>query len=184
MDIVKLFGKVTIKQEDKIIHEDVPNHWINFGLKGLVSYLCGSLYGVSVPATYTCWQGSSQSNGFNMKVGTNTTTVTTFDMTELVNPLAASPNTIMGNNVTNVSTGVWHLVHTVNWNAGIITQQVGEVGLYLAPFDNLNVQWVENNTSKTQRLVSRISVADGNFTAFTPDAAKTLTIEWKVGVSF
>jgi hypothetical protein len=182
-DRVKLFGKVTIKQDDQIVYEDIPNHWVNNGLKGLCSYLCGSVYYTN-NSQYFAWTGTDMNNGFKLRVGTNTTTVTTFDLLELVNPVAINPSAVMGNNITQVSAGIWHLVYTASWNAGIIIQTVGEVGLYLAPFDNLGVQWSEINATKTQRLVSRISVADGNFVAFTPDASKTLTIEWKVGVSF
>lgn len=182
-DRVKLFGKVTITQDDITIVEDAPNHWINQGLKGLCSYLCGYQFYVTT-STFYAWMGSGMTDGFRMRVGTNVATVTTFDMLELVNPVAINPSAVMGNNITQVSTGVWHLVLTASWNAGIITPSIGEVGLYLAPFDNIGVQWQEANVNKTQRLVSRISVADGNFVAFTPDPAKTLTIEWKVGVSF
>ena len=181
MDRVKLFGRVTVKQDGSIIYEDIPNHWINYGLKGLTSYLCVS--GWNGNYTSYGWSGSSTSNGYNMRVGTNTTTVTTFDMSELLTPVVVNPNATMGSNITQVSTGVWHLVFTANWNAGVITQTIGEVGLYLAPFDILSVQGGDSG-QKTQRLISRISAADGTFTAFTPDPTKTLTIEWKVGVSF
>lgn len=180
---LKLFGLVTIKQDDEIVYEDIPNHWVNNGLKGLFSYLCGSyIYGYGA-YVYT-WCGTNSSNGFTLKVGTNTTTTTTFSMAELISLVVTLPNATMGNNVTMVSPGVWHLVLSSTWNAGVITQTIGEVGLYLNPFDTTAIQWSEQGLTKSQKLCSRISVADGTFAAFTPDPAKTLNIEWKVGVSF
>jgi len=184
MDRVKITGRVTILQDGELVYKEIPNKWVNYGLRGLCSFMCGN-YITSAGSQYAyMWSGSSQTNGLNIRVGTNTATATTFSLTELVTPVTVNPTTMTGSAVTNAAAGIWNITFTAYWNAGLITGTIGEVGLYLAPIDNINANWTESGaTGKTQRMVSRISVADGNFTAFTPDVNKTLVIEWKVGVS-
>ena len=41
----------------------------------------------------------------------------------------------------------------------------------------------EKTTTFEQKMVARISSADGTFTAFTPDPEKVFTVEWSVSCS-
>lgn len=176
---VGIRGLVTIKQDDEIVYEEVPNHWINAGLRGLTSFMCGTCFAAAASTTrQSCW-----SNDANIKVGMDTTTATIFSMTDLVNANTNSPNGFSATNVLNPTVGNWKITYTGTWAAGIITGAIGEIGLYLAPFTLLTYGWTETNVSKPQALVARISSADGTFVAFVPDQEKVLTVEWSVAIS-
>jgi len=174
---IKMAGSVTIKSGNDIIYQNIPNHWVNNGLKGLTSAMCGSFVGTS---SYNQPMCTGWAYNANIKVGMDTLTPTTFNTNELINPNTNSPNSFTGTNILNSSPGLWKITFTGTWNAGVITGTIGEIGLYLAPFDNITTNWVEYNIQKPQKLVARISSADGTFSAFTPDIEKVFTVEWTV----
>ncbi len=179
---VKINGRVTIKSGNDIIYQDVPNHWVDAGLKGLTSAMCGAYIGTASYNNGT-FLTSSWSHYANIKVGMDTTIATTHGITELVNPNTNSPNSFTGTNVLNPSPGLWKMTYTGTWNAGVITGTIGEIALYLGPFTNVTPNWATTNATFEQKMVARISSADGTFTAFTPDPEKVFTVEWSVSCS-
>jgi len=188
-DTVVIKGLVTIWQEDpktgerKYLVKNAENHWVDAGLKGLVSALIGGRVYAS-PGTYYGWV-----NNFKIYLGTDTAQPTYHNMTALVSPIGTAPGTppdhTDGADITNPATGQWKTSYIAIWYAGTLPAvSVGEVALYLKPFDNLTPRWDENALSKSQVMVSRLSVADGNFTAFPIDVSKSLTVQWDILAEF
>ena len=126
----------------------------------------------------------------SMYVGSNTNTPTAYDRTVLVSPIGTSPgtapNSIIGG-TSNPSNGVYRLVITATWSAGIISGTIGEMALYLNTFDTAlqTFGWSGPIAPPAgNRLVSRLSVADGDFSAFTINTGNPLAITWTIQLSF
>lgn len=181
VDELKLTGKVSIWQgegEDKEVKVDrAKNKWVDAGLRGLLSMLLMSRYNVYA------WAYE-----FQIYLGQDTTTATTHNLTALVDPIGAAPgtapDTTSGEDRTNPATGTWHTAYIAIWDAGSVSGTVGEVALYLRPFTNITAEWVETLQTKTRQMVSRCSVADGDFTSFSIDTSKSLTVYWEVQISY
>ena len=192
VDELKLKGRVTIYQgegdEKEVIVNKAKNKWVDQGLKGLLSYLLGSqIYpnNVSGRCIY-CW-----TYDFKVYLGSDTTTTTTHNLTALINPIGSAPGTapnrVSGENRTNPATGTWHTAYIAVWDAGTVSGTVGEVALYLRPFTFLTAQWTHAPTGDYTfplAMVSRCSVADGDFSPFTIDPSKSLTVYWEVQISY
>jgi hypothetical protein len=83
----------------------------------------------------------------------------------------------------NPSPGVYQVTYTSTWNAGAVSGTIGEVGLFLYIWDALQSAGGSSGIP-SRRLASRLSVADGDFTAYTIDTALPLTVQWIVQFSF
>jgi hypothetical protein len=146
------------------------NHWVGQGFMTIGSYLAysGSLYGGT-----THW---------GIYLGSDTTTVTTVSMTALKSPIGGGPNTSSYSSVFNPSSSTpVVLIYTGTWNAGTVSGTLGEVGLYL----NLNTAGLSGGINGgSAGLVSRLSAADGSFTAFTINTAAALTVTWTVNLVY
>lgn len=185
---VNFGGRVSVYQDTNPILNEVPNKWVNAGLKGMVSAFVGNSFignaqSSSIAKGYNAWSKNSK-----IMVGTDTTTATTRAITALTAAIATNPNSTTVSNILNPSTGLWTYTTTSVFNAGIITNTIGELGLYLSPFDSITVGWSQEcaggaDISKAQALVARCAVADGTFEPFTPDPSKSLTLEWKLQVA-
>lgn len=122
----------------------------------------------------------NRNNNIKMKLGTDTTTPTTPSMTALVSDLNIDPDsktTAMGQ----VSAGVYDITFTQTWNAGKIENgtQIGEIGLYTT-----HACKTLNTLYQISALLTRLSSADGDFTAFTVDASVPLTIAYTIRLSY
>jgi len=189
VDKVKIEGIVTVYQEDEkgnriYLVKKAKNHWVNAGLKGLLSALIGS-YVESTGYTVSFW-----SSGFRIYLGSDTSTTTTPGMTSLVAPIGAAPgtapNSTWGTSIEQVATGVWRVTFVARWNAGTVSGTVGELALYLKPFTSTTPGWYLSKSSYhySQVMVARLSAADGDFSSFVIDPNKSLTVQWEVRISF
>jgi len=184
-DRLRMQGYVTVYQgegKDKIIlFDDVPNKWVDKGLKGLLSAFLGRA--CSVKADF--W-----TTGMQIYIGTDTGTATGHANTALQTPIGGAPgtapNTMTGEDRTNPSSGVWETKYIAIWNAGAVSGTVGEIAMYMRAFDNITAQWYNDLPGWTPALVmvSRVSVADSEIDAFSIDVSKSLTIQWTVRVSY
>ncbi len=185
VDELSLKGRVSIWQgegEDKEVKVDrAKNKWVDAGLKGLLSaFLCN----------YTKVIGYAWSYSSKSYLGQDTTTTTAHNMTALVDPIGAAPgtapNSTSGEDISNPATGQWHTAFISIWNAGTVSGTVGEVALYLRPYDILMAGWTRRDTGLTfsEAMVSRCSVADGDFSQFSIDSSKSLTVYWEVMISY
>jgi hypothetical protein len=180
---IRFGGRVTVKQDDEVIFEYIPNHIVNLGLKNLGIGLIGSGWYVGVANTTLYGQRYYA----NILVGTNTTTPTTITTTDLTNKIATNPSSFNSTAPTAQTTTRWVIQYNALWNAGVITSQVGEIGLYNGNFTGTYAAgWTSASQgaaiSYAAALFSRVSAADGDFQAFTPDSSKSLVITWEIGV--
>ena len=118
-----------------------------------------------------------------MRVGTggNVTQGTT---TGLTTPVSTSPDSQAGA-TSSPGGGTYRVSWTATWNAGTLTAiTVSELGLFLYLQINLqNFGWT-SFTGSTTALFSRLSDADGDFTAFVVNTSVPLTIEWRLTFTF
>jgi hypothetical protein len=173
-DFIGIRGTVKIENGEHIAIG--RNHWVAQGLETIGNYLIwvsSSTFGIS-------------GNLWNMYIGSDTSTATTVSMTSLVSPIGTAPGTAPNNK--SVS-GVYYSTSTTpvvitwisSWNAGTVSGTLGEVGLYLG----MNIAGMINGASASNPgLASRLSAADGSFTAFTINTSVALTITWTVSLVY
>ena len=107
-------------------------------------------------------------------------------MTQLVSPIGAAPGTEPSSKsgaLTNPSPGVWRIVYTATWDAGTVSGTVGEVALYLTTVSSFIFGDSGWYCDGGKNMVSRLSVADGAFSAFTIDTNKPFTVTWTIEIS-
>ena len=179
-------GLVTIRQGDRVIVRDIPNHFVDNGLKGLISQIINAGHDSGGSHTYHyLWE-----NGWNMYLGSDTTTVTTTTMTALVSPIGTapgtSPNSKSGSLKDGSTDGVWNGVFLATWNSGTVSGTCGELGLYGKPPTNQTAfGWRPTYTyNPTAAMFSRLASADADFSSFVINTDVPLTVEWKVQCSF
>ena len=179
--MAKVIGYVTVKQRDKIVFRG-NNKFVDAFLKGLASMILSNYIEVYLATAYI-WAYQA-----TIHVGTDTSTATTPDMTHLVTENTTAPNSFSGSLYDGTDTGIWGVRYTATWNAGVITDTIGELGLYMNPFTNTSYQWYyyanQSNYTYPQALCARLSVADGDFSAYTPDATLPLTVQWDIKFTF
>lgn len=190
-DKILVKGYVTVWQgegkDKKVIVKRAENHFVDLGLQGLLSALVGNHIAITAgPYEIQSWVYEMQ-----MYLGDDTTTASTHGLTALVSPIGTAPGTppsdISGRDRSNPSSGVWKASIVAVWYAGTVSGTVGELGMYLRPFTNITPGWYLEKSSTytfTRVLVSRLSVGDGDFTSFTIDTSKSLTVQWDLEVSF
>ena len=100
-----------------------------------------------------------------IQLGTDTSTPTSYTDYKLASPLDINPDT------RTVSYGDNFIYYTATWNAGKVTQTIGEIGL-------IGETWDGNTAHPT--LFGRLAVADGTFSQFTPDPTLPLTVVYKI----
>lgn len=182
LDTIKITGIVRIIQGGKVVVE-ARNHFVNQGLLNLINHLSWSTGTESTLGAY--WGVSPFANSF-IVLGTNTTTPTDKTHTALQSPIGAAPGTKANSqsmSVANPSAGVYQVLYLSTWNAGTVSGTIGEVGLYLLGWSTLQTP----NTDfpgPGNLMCSRLSVADGDFTAYTINTALPLTVQWIVQFSF
>jgi hypothetical protein len=185
----KIFGRVTAKLDDEIIVQQKPNHFVNAGLKGFVGWLSCATYqatsvvvptGVNIPSSIT---------GFNegclIRVGSNTSTATVNTATALASAYGTDPLVVSSTDGETPSSGYWRTRRTAVFAVGAITGAIGEMALYHRPIANTgNAHTYSPGTAPPLAMVSRISVADGDFEVFTPASTQSLGIEWELGITW
>jgi hypothetical protein len=163
---LKLFGVVEIENGDTKIRG--RNHWVGTGLGTLAAFI-GSTSGASVNTATSNWY---------ILLGIDTTTPTNITMSTLVKPIQTGPNYkyIQGNYYSGSTTAV-SIIYTALWYSGSVSGTIGEIGLYLTL---TGVSTPAGNPG----MVSRLSVADNSFTAFTINTSKALSIAWNINLVY
>jgi len=123
-------------------------------------------------------------------LGTDTSTKTTISMTALVSPIGSSPGT--GPNSFSQSSSTQLLSNgsadtfTATWNAGTVSGTIGEMALYADVITSpcTGGQSGYQMGIGTSGMISRLSVADGDFSAFTINTSYPLVIAWTVQFLF
>jgi len=163
---LKLFGIVEIENGDTKIRG--RNHWVGTGLGTLAAFI-GSTSGASVNTATSNWY---------ILLGLDTTTPTNVTMSTLVNPIRIGPNYkyIQGNYYSGSTTAV-SVIYTSVWYPGSVSGTIGEIGLYLTL---TGVTTPVGNPG----MVSRLSVADNSFTAFTINTSLSLSVAWNINLVY
>jgi hypothetical protein len=184
---VKIEGFVTISQKDEngreeILAERKENHFVDTGLRGLLSYLLGNDY-----YNQNAWCKSTPGNLYwRSYLGLDTVTPTTHNLTALVNPIGTAPGTapgtIAGEDRSSPATGVWKMGLISIWSPGTVSGTVGELALYMAPFNSITAGWTDHDN--TISMISRLSVADGDFAGVVIDTSKSFVVHWEIQISF
>jgi hypothetical protein len=184
-DIVKVTDEVLVYEgegENKRLKFVSKGHIVNQGLIHMINALAASQTGSSGPYYLFSrdWTGKTYSY---MRLGTggNITQGTT---TNLTTPVSTPPDSQSGA-TSSPGGGTYRVAWTATWNAGTLTAiTVSEIGLFL--YLNTSLQgfgWTGFNGAATA-LFSRLSAADGDFTAFQVNPSVPLTVEWRLTFTF
>jgi hypothetical protein len=168
-DFIGIRGTVKIENGEHVAIG--RNHWVGQGLETIGNYIISS--NSNLGAAGTNW---------TMRLGSDTSTTTTVSMTSLVSQIGGNPSsqTSWGTYYATSTTPVV-LIWIATWNAGTVSGTLGEAGLYLY----ISYGALGNGTAASQPgLASRLSAADGSFTAFTINTAAALTVTWTVGLVY
>jgi hypothetical protein len=184
MNRIAVRGYVTIRQGDRILAERVRNHFVNAGLKGLISTLIFSfVYGSG--STWGNWY-----NDWNVYIGSDVSTDTNTEHTALESPIGAAPGTAPNSKSASLKNGaadgIWAATYLATWNAGTVSGTLGELALYMAAPDKDVFGWIIGTSSyyPAAVMVSRLSSKDTDFSSFIIDDTKPLTVEWTVQLAF
>lgn len=184
--MAKVIGYVTVKQGDKIIFRG-SNKFVDAFLKGLTSIILNNYFYINNASYSGAYYIRVWAYQATIHVGTDTSTATTPSMTALVAENTTEPNTFDGSLFDGTDNGIWGIRYTATWNAGVITDTIGELGLYMNPFTDTSCCWYKSTSGSytySQALAARLSVADGDFSAYTPDAGLPLTVQWDIKFTF
>jgi len=184
MHEVRIVGLVTIKQGRKVVVRNVRNHFVDAGLKGILSTMI--FKEVYAPSYYDRYHWYLWANSWKIDLGSDTSTPTTPTMSNLVSPLGVAPSSKTISTKDGSGDGIWEATYIATWDAGTVSGTVGELGLFMRAPDKTTFQWRVEGGDYTPPvvMVSRLSSADGDFTEFTIDETKPLTVDWKVRFSF
>jgi hypothetical protein len=182
-DFIGIRGTVKIENGEHIAIG--RNHWVAQGLEAIGALLVwnGVAYTTGSNTSYNFYGAV---NNWNIYIGSDTSNPTTVTMTSLVAPIGTAPGTAPN---TKSYSGIYYSTSTIpvvisyvaTWNAGTVSGTIGEAGLYLS----INTGGLQNGTTvSSPGLVSRLSAADGSFTAFTINTAAALTVTWNVNLVY
>jgi len=180
-DFIGIRGTVKIENGEHIVIG--KNHWVGQGFEIIGQYLTNN--------TQYSYYVQGASLNWNIYVGSDTSTTTTVGMTSLVSPIGTAPGTApntKSNSGRYYSSSTTPIVLTwvAIWNAGTVSGTLGETGLYLWDmYYNTGIKPVTNASYATMpALASRLSAADGSFTAFAINTAAALTVTWTVSLVY
>jgi len=182
-DFIGIRGTVKIENGEHIVTG--RNHWVAQGFETIGAFL--NCNGTGSPNG--SWTGNYFSGAvyeWDIYIGSDTQTTTTVSTTSLVSPIGTAPGTAPNNTS---HSGVYYATSTIpvvltyiaTWNAGTVSGTLGEAGLYLSMND---VYLTNASISTSPSLASRLSAADGSFTAFTINTAAALTVTWTVSLVY
>jgi hypothetical protein len=185
-DFIGIRGTVKIENGEHIAIG--RNHWVAQGFETIGALLVWSGYAANyIPGSATSpYMFYGAVNNWNIYIGYDTSNPTTVSMTALAAPIGSTPGTAPN---TKSYSGAYYststipivLTYVATWNAGTVSGTLGEAGLYLY----INTSGLTNGTTATNPgLASRLSAADGSFTAFTINTAAALTVTWTVSLVY
>ena len=155
-------------------------HIVNQGLIHIVNLLSPTALAYSSGLHGTSYQWTSRTTYMRLGTGGN---VTTGSVTQLTTLVSTQPDSQAGS-ASSPSAGTYRLSWTATWNAGTLTAiTVSEIGLFLDLVSSLQgFGWTYGGGGTA--LFSRLSAADGDFTAFVVNTSVPLTIEWRLTFTF
>jgi len=160
------------------------NHFVNNALQALGYIL---MTNIIFPSGQSGSNYATPLYPTTMYLGTNTIVATFPNMVGLVAPIGTPPGT--GPNSFSSSYGSitngYQVLYSATWNAGTVSGTIGEMALYgtftktYYTGNNNNLNWGTHTG-----MLSRLSVADGDFSAFTINTSYPLVIAWTIQFVF
>jgi len=178
-DVVTITDEIRV-YEGKKLRFATKGHIVNQGLTHLINLLSPTALAYSSGLHGTSYQWTSKTTYMRLGTGGNVTQGTT---TGLTTPVGAAPDSQAGV-TSSPGGGTYRIAWTATWNAGSLTAiTVSEIGLFLDLVTNLQgFGWTYGGGGTA--LFSRLSAADGDFTAFVVNTSVPLTIEWRLTFTF
>lgn len=176
MDKIEIIGIVEIRNGKN--HVIAKNHITDAMMEEIISWLAC----ISVPTGGT----SGPTHSWHIYIGEDTTTSSDHSMTQLVQPIGTAPGTAPNSKsgaTRNPDAGVYRVVYSATWDAGTVSGTLGEMALYLDVVSGLQGFGAGWPSSASERMVSRLASADGDFTSFTIDDTVPLTVTWTLQMS-
>jgi len=181
-DEIKIKGEAIIKIDDRIVAK-CENKWTRWFMASLVetvgwtgNVLDGYAYTISFPTA---------------RVGADTTTPTSKDMTDLAQKIDIAPSSVTRRWVRDTDKWRWVSQHEFIWNPNVLpSMTIGEVGVWFrlssdewtSPYSNaINVSGGIGYIlyQSASRLGVRVSVADGDFSPIDYVHTQTLSFVWR-----
>jgi len=163
------------------------NHFVDSALGAIMYILLTSVTAASGGGYFNT---IAPLNPHTMYIGSDTSTKTTASMTALVNPIGTAPGTAPNswNNAMQLLSNGSAVTYTATWNAGTVSGTIGEIALYGSAATAYYVGTLSSSTTpdwnNNSVMLSRLSVADGDFSSFTINSAYPLVIVWTVQFVF
>jgi hypothetical protein len=181
-DVIRVTDEILVYEGDKLKFAS-KGHIVNQGLIHMINALAASQTPTSGYPFYLFSRDWAGRNYSYMRLGTGGN-VTTGSVTGLTTPVGTGPDSQAGA-TSSPSAGTYRVSWTATWNAGTLTAiTVSEIGLFLYLQTGLqSFGWTGFNGAGTA-LFSRLSAADGDFTAFVVNTSVPLTIEWRLTFTF
>ncbi len=179
-DMIKVTDEILVYEGDKLRFAS-KGHIVNQGLIHMINAIAAST--TQAGSQYYLFSYNWTSKTTYMRLGTGGN-VTTGSVTSLTTPVATAPDSQAGS-TSSPSAGTYRVSWTATWNAGTLTAiTVSELGLFLYLQTGLQgFGWTGFNGAGVA-LFSRLSAADGDFTAFVVNTSVPLTIEWRLTFTF
>lgn len=192
---IKIEGRFRIMLGDEVVSEG-KNKWIRYLPSSFVQVVAGGL----TPEVGSRNNVRCFSSGVTARAGSDTSTPTTPNMTDLASKLDYEPNNI--SRVLERSFGYQSYTNRTKfiWNPGTIPESIiGEFGVYLTLSDDSWESPIEDPTPWYQsyeqnsiwftwtpdlRLAMRVSSADGDFSPISYSSLEPLSLEWYVTIKF
>lgn len=189
MSSINFQGLVSARQGESILFSDARNKFVAEGQKLFLSFLnLQGHQGINSAGTGGIYMPAYN---WSMYLGAGNT-ATTEAMTALVTPIGTAPGTAPSTFSISfkdgASDGIWDIIYSATWNTGVITGTVEEMGLYLTKLGNYTYNYTINSQNTYidggRAMMSRLSTSDTEFTGFTIDNTKPLTVDWKIRFTF
>lgn len=159
------------------------NRIVNAGLKHL---MIAAFYGLQFTGT-TTQDPSGASNVGRMELGTGGG-ATTESTSVLTTPVGVTNPDTKESQWDNPGTGIWRGRYTAVWNAGTLSAvgstPISEIAVIGRLWDSTSQTSPAYNQFASGEMFSRLSDADGEFTAFVVDHDFPLTIEYRLRFEF
>ena len=189
----KIEGKFKIYLGDELYAKG-KNKWTRYFVSSLVEFVVTHQidYGACKPHI------SGLSHVCTARVGNDTTTPTSPDMSDLVSKVDIAPDTASRVIFKETDYTKYRTRHKFLWNPGTIPPQtIGEFGVYLLLTDDSWTSPMENPSfgglyeesriavsNPAPRLAARISSGDRYFDPIYYDSSEALILEWYVTIKF
>jgi len=178
---MKIRGKFVVKIDDEIVAE-AYNRWTRHFVGELTYFLAAGCvradtdrnsYGIAVGST--------------VRVGTDTTTSTSLDMTDLVSKINIAPNSMSVGCVKTSDYKRYYVQYIAIWQPYVLpSTTIGEIGVYGTLLDETRLSspavnpgcFYKHYLGQGSRLIARVSSADGVFSPINYSNDSILRVEY------